>query len=181
MAKIREVEKKYAKLVGLLKERELTVSAMESCTGGLIASMITDVSGSSEVFPGSYVTYSNDEKEENGIPRELIEESGVYSAEMAEGMARAIMTGMKTGFGIGITGTLGRRDPANADSIPGVVYAAVCGPIKKHTVGEFEKNTRCVKLELPPGKDTPAHRRQAKLRVADAVAGLLLATLGESC
>ncbi|MDO4809133.1 MAG: CinA family protein [Eubacteriales bacterium] len=184
MANIRDVEKKYQMVVAALRERHLSVSALESCTGGLVASLLTDVSGASEVFPGGYVTYSNGQKVANGVARQILEEYGVYSPEMAEGMAMAAIGGFQTNFGIGITGSLGRKDPANADSVPGVVYLSVIGPIKKPGncgVRESREKTHTDRLVFVPRKDTPANRRQAKLLVADAAAELLLAAMDESC
>ena len=179
MANIRETEKKYARIVALLREKGLTVSAMESCTGGLVASLITDVSGASEVFPGGYVTYSNTRKEESGVPAEMIAEHGVYSRETAQSMAEAAAREMRTDFGIGITGSLGRMDPANRDSVPGEVFVALCGPVGKDPALGDRENMRSVKLEQNPQTDTPAHRRQAKLAAAAAAADLLLSALSE--
>ena len=75
-------------LVKKLMELNQTVATAESCTGGLLASFLTDVSGSSNVFMGSVVSYSNDIKmDELGVSPELIENHGAVSAEVAEAMA----------------------------------------------------------------------------------------------
>ncbi|MBQ3697458.1 MAG: CinA family protein, partial [Spirochaetales bacterium] len=73
------VRQKYRDLTLLLIERGITVSTMESCTAGQIASLITDTEGSSAVFRGSYVAYCNDEKIRLGVPAEVIDSYGVYS------------------------------------------------------------------------------------------------------
>ena len=103
----------------------LTVSAMESCTGGLLASTITDCSGASDIFPGSFVTYGNEAKINCGVPAAVIERFGVYSPETAAAMARACAEAYGTQLGIGVTGTLGRKDPGNNDSVPGKVYFSI--------------------------------------------------------
>lgn len=115
----------YYTLTKALITKRLTVSTMESCTSGCIASLITDTEGASTVLPGSIITYSNSTKEMFGVPKEIIEEYGVYSKETAEAMARAAREMFGTNIGIGVTGSLGRIDPMNSDSEPGVVHYAI--------------------------------------------------------
>ena len=67
-----------------------TISTMESCTSGLIASLITDTEGASAIFPGGYVTYLNETKVLVGVNPSVIEIHGVYSPECAEAMARTV-------------------------------------------------------------------------------------------
>ena len=98
---------------------------MESCTSGFIASLLTDTEGASEVFRGSFVTYSNEAKILCGVPEEVIRVHGVYSKETAIAMATTCRGKFGTDVGIGVTGTFGNVDPANADSTPGIVYAAI--------------------------------------------------------
>lgn len=92
----------------LLKERGLSFAAAESCTGGLIAKRITDLPGSSAVFRGGCTVYTNDAKNILlGVPYELIEEKSVYSAEVAEALARSVREKLGADFGIGVTGIAG--------------------------------------------------------------------------
>ncbi len=105
--------------------RGITVSAMESCTGGLFASRLTDTEGASDIFFGSFVTYSNEAKVRCGVPEEIIKRYGVYSVETAEAMAEACRSFYHTDIGVGITGSMGNADPNNADSVPGEVFLAV--------------------------------------------------------
>ena len=86
-----------------------TISTMESCTSGLIASLITDTEGASAIFPGGYVTYLN------------------------EAMARTVQENLHTAIAIGITGTTGNLDPNNADSVQGVVYFCILYKAQAHT------------------------------------------------
>ena len=81
-------------VVRLLKERNLTITAAESCTGGLIAGTLVNVAGASDVFGESYVTYSNEAKQRLvGVQAETLEQFGAVSEqtawEMAAGAARA--------------------------------------------------------------------------------------------
>ena len=102
-----------------------TISTMESCTGGLLASTITNYSGASDILTGAFVTYSNIAKVRQGVPAEIIDRYGVYSAETAAAMAEACARAYDAKIGIGITGSLGRKDPYNPDSVPGQVYYSI--------------------------------------------------------
>ncbi|MQF65434.1 competence/damage-inducible protein A [SAR202 cluster bacterium AC-409-J13_OGT_754m] len=84
-----------------------SLAVMESCTGGLLSSTITDVPGSSKFFKGGIVAYSNEAKIESGVPKELIEKYGAISEETAKLMAKAICIQMNADVGIGITGVAG--------------------------------------------------------------------------
>ena len=110
-----------------------TISTMESCTSGLIASLITDTEGASAIFPGGYVTYLNETKVFVGVDPSVIEIHGVYSPECAEAMARTVQENLHTAIAIGITGTTGNLDPNNADSVQGVVYFCILYKAQAHT------------------------------------------------
>ncbi|MEA4901318.1 nicotinamide-nucleotide amidohydrolase family protein [Desulfitobacterium sp.] len=113
------------KLVELLKKLGLTITTVESCTGGYIISTITDVEGASDITPGGYVTYSNQQKRAIGVSDKIIEEYGVYSSECAEAMAKAGFRNTGADLSIGVTGTFSNVDPHNDDSVSGVVYFSV--------------------------------------------------------
>ncbi|MEE9201783.1 MAG: nicotinamide-nucleotide amidohydrolase family protein, partial [Dehalococcoidia bacterium] len=91
----------------LLTQKGLTLATMESCTGGLLANYITDVPGSSRYFKGGAVAYTNEMKVALGVPRELIEEHGAVSPQVAEAMARAARERLGGDVGVGITGVAG--------------------------------------------------------------------------
>ena len=110
-----------------------TISTMESCTSGLIASLITDTEGASAIFPGGYVTYLNETKVLVGVDPSVIEIHGVYSPECAEAMARTVQENLHTAIAIGITGTTGNLDSNNADSVQGVVYFCILYKAQAHT------------------------------------------------
>ncbi len=116
-----------ASVVGrLLQERHQTLGVMESLTGGLLASAITDVSGSSSYFLGGLVTYSADLKAQMGVPREILAQYGAVSKETASAMAHAVRERLGADIGLGITGVAG-PDPLEGKPV-GTVYIAVEGP-----------------------------------------------------
>jgi len=95
-------------LVGtLLTGRRLTMATMESCTGGLLASTITDVPGSSAYFKGGFVSYTNEMKVALGVDAYLIERHGSVSREVAEAMADAARQLLRADIGVAITGVAG--------------------------------------------------------------------------
>ncbi len=116
-----------ASVVGhLLTERKQTLSVMESLTGGLLASTITDVAGSSNYFIGGIVSYSTDLKAQMGVPRATLDQFGAVSEQTARVMAHAVRSQLQTNFGIGVTGVAG---PDKQEDKPvGTVYIAVEGP-----------------------------------------------------
>ncbi len=102
-------EEELEETVGkLLTEKKLRIAVAESCTGGLIADKITDVSGSSNYFERGVITYSNQSKTELlGVTEEVIKLRGAVSKEVAEAMAIGIRRIAKTDIGISTTGVAG--------------------------------------------------------------------------
>ena len=113
------------KLVKLLKEKNKTISSMESCTGGLFASEITNSDGSSIVFKIGLVTYSNEYKEYFGVSKKTIDEYTVYSKEVAREMAKNSCRIANSDYAIGITGLLGKKDPNNESIDTDSVYVCI--------------------------------------------------------
>ena len=97
------VRGKYTELTLWLIRRGLTITTMESCTSGQIASLITDTEGSSAVLKGAFVTYSNEAKIMQGVPAAIIGTYGVYSAETAAAMAEACRAAYRADIGTGVT------------------------------------------------------------------------------
>lgn len=120
-----EVREQYRAITLRLIAAGETITTMESCTSGLIASLITDTEGASAIMKGAFITYSNEAKVRQGVPEAVIQTWGVYSAQTAAGMARACRAAYGADYGIGVTGSFGNPDPANADSVPGEVYFAI--------------------------------------------------------
>ncbi len=99
------------KVVGdLLRKQGLTLATMESCSGGLMATLLTDAPGSSDYFKGGLVTYSNDIKIAFGIDPKLISKHGAVSAEVARAMAEATRAKLNADIGVGITGVAGPEE-----------------------------------------------------------------------
>ena len=95
-------------VVEKLKQRGLTVSASESLTGGSFQKAVTDIAGSSQIFPGGFVTYSASAKENLlDIPKKIIIENGVVSEATAKWMAERTRIKMDTDFGVSFTGVAG--------------------------------------------------------------------------
>ncbi len=111
--------------VELLKSKKLKLATAESCTGGLISKRITDVSGSSEVFEGGVVCYSNRFKENVlGVSPETLKKYGAVSRETAREMVRGVLSLTKADIAVAVTGIAG---PSSDDTNKpvGLVFIAV--------------------------------------------------------
>jgi nicotinamide-nucleotide amidase len=112
-------------IVAELKRRGLTLATAESCTGGLLASRITDVPGASEVFHEGFVTYSNTAKIELlGVPAKFIESHGAVSPEVARAMAEGAQKRAKADFALALTGIAGPGGGC-AEKPVGLLYIAL--------------------------------------------------------
>jgi nicotinamide-nucleotide amidase len=122
----------------MLVAKNLRIATMESCTGGILASTITDVPGSSAYFRGGIVAYSNDVKVSWGVPAELIKLHGAVSREVAAAMATAIREKMNADIGVATTGVAG---PDTLEGKPvGLVFIGL----------DDGKNQRVVQGNFPP-------------------------------
>lgn len=111
--------------VELLKSKKLKLATAESCTGGLISKRITDVSGSSEVFEGGVVCYSNRFKENVlGVSPETLKKYGAVSRETAREMVKGVLSLTKADIAVAVTGIAG---PSSDDTNKpvGLVFIAV--------------------------------------------------------
>jgi len=120
-------------LIKNLISTNTTVSCMESCTAGMIASVITDTEGASAVFKGSYVTYSNEEKIRMGVNSCVIKDFGVYSKECAREMARVVKRDFLADVAIGITGNAGNTDVNNPEGKVGEAFFCIIKGDEEHT------------------------------------------------
>jgi PncC family amidohydrolase len=106
-------------------ERDLTVSAAESCTGGLVAHAITEIAGSSAYFLGAFVTYADDVKRDQlGVPAELLAAHGAVSAQVARAMAEGARARLGTDLAVAITGIAGPGGGSEEKPV-GLTYVAV--------------------------------------------------------
>ncbi len=109
----------------LFRERCLTLSLAESCSGGLLAKRITDISGSSRYFYEGVVTYSNDAKVRLlGVPAELLNSSGAVSSECASAMAKGVRMASGSDLGLAVTGIAG-PDGGSEEKPVGTVYISL--------------------------------------------------------
>ena len=105
--------------------RAETLSVAESCTGGLVAERLTNISGASRSFAGGAVVYSNELKTAfAGVPAELIARHGAVSREVAASLAEGIRTRCATTWGLGVTGIAGPGGGSEEKPV-GLVYVAV--------------------------------------------------------
>jgi nicotinamide-nucleotide amidase len=110
------------------RELGLTLATAESCTGGLVAARLTDVPGSSDVFVGSVVAYSNEVKMKAlGVPREVLERHGAVSEETAEAMAHGARRALGADVALAVTGVAG-PDGGSEEKPVGLVYLHVETP-----------------------------------------------------
>ena len=110
-----------------LRERELTIAAAESCTGGLLLSRLTDIAGSSDYVLGGAVTYSNALKTTlAGVPPSLIDAHGAVSEPVAVALAEGVRERTGASLGLGITGIAGPGGGTSEKPV-GTVAIALCG------------------------------------------------------
>jgi len=133
----------FEKLVKLLLDKKLKIATAESCTGGLLAKKITDISGSSAVFDMGIVSYANRIKNEFlGVKNEILDTVGAVSRETAIAMAEGIRKISLADIGVGITGIAGPTGGTPEKPV-GLVYFAV----------SYKDETRVEKLLLDGNRD----------------------------
>lgn len=113
-------------LIKLLIDKKLTIATAESCTGGMIAKMLTDVAGASACFGLGVVSYSNEAKTSVlGVPSELIEEHGAVSREVALAMSQGIRRVSRADIALSVTGISGPSGGTKEKPV-GLVYISLC-------------------------------------------------------
>lgn len=139
----RQVRKQAEKTVAKLKQHGKILTAVESCTGGMVAAAITEIAGSSEIFKGSYVTYSNEEKHHMlGVSMDNLKKFGAVSEVVATEMALCGHTkscgAIPADFSLSVTGFAGPGQ--DQDGVPvGRVYIALFNEATEEiTVKKFD-------------------------------------------
>ena len=123
-------------VLNLMESKGLTLSVAESCTGGYISHLLTQHAGSSKVFAGGGVVYSNALKEQNlGVQRETLDNFGAVSEQTVNEMLKGALKNFNTNFAIAVTGIAG-PDGGSADKPVGTVWIAV-GSLGKTAVKKF--------------------------------------------
>ena len=111
-------------LLGEFERRRCKLATAESCTGGLLAGLLTEIAGSSAVFERGFVTYSNSAKSELiGVPPALIERRGAVSEEVARAMAEGALAHAPVDVAVSVTGIAG-PDGGSPEKPVGLVYFA---------------------------------------------------------
>ena len=130
----------------LLRGTGMTLSAAESCTGGMIASMITSVPGASDYFLGSVTSYAVDVKQNVlGVSPETVEACGVISSEVVTAMAEGVRKLTGSTYSVSTTGLAG---PGGDDRNPvGTVWIGLAGPNGTDSVMRVYKNDRKTNIE----------------------------------
>ena len=112
-----ETEEATRRLLAKACDRDLMFATAESCTGGMLASLLTDVQGVAHAFDRGFVTYTNEAKNEMlGVPLELIDEKGAVSREVAIAMAEGALTRSRANIALSVTGFADKGDE------PGLVH-----------------------------------------------------------
>jgi nicotinamide-nucleotide amidase len=146
-----ETEQAARRLLARASKRHLALATAESCTGGLIASLLTDVQGVSHAFDRGFVTYTDEAKSEMlGVPLDLIEAKGAVSREVALAMAEGALAHSRAAIALAVTGF------ADAGDEPGLVHFA-CARAGRATAhreehfgpcGRGETRIRCMKVAV---------------------------------
>ncbi|MCU0611105.1 MAG: CinA family nicotinamide mononucleotide deamidase-related protein [Candidatus Eisenbacteria bacterium] len=148
-----EDDRSLEEVVGaLLAQRFERVVTAESCTGGLVAELLTSVPGSSRYFPGGVVAYSNELKQSLlGVSRELLDRHGAVSGEAATAMAEGARSRLGAEWAISVTGIAG-PDGGTADKPVGLVFHGLAGPagveFSRHTLGGDRTAVRTASARL---------------------------------
>lgn len=115
-------------VLAAFRNNRQTIATAESCTGGLIAALLTAIPGSSDVFERGFVTYSNQAKTEQiSVPEDLIAEFGAVSAEVAMAMAQGALENSNAGVSVAITGIAGPGGGSKEKPV-GLVFVSIAGP-----------------------------------------------------
>lgn len=151
-----------------LRARDETVAVAESCTGGLVGSLLTDVSGSSAYFDRSLVTYSYDAKQQLlAVSREALDAHGAVSEPVARQMARAVRDTAGTDWGVATTGVAGPTG-GSPETPVGTVYIAVA-----HAAPWETDDSDCSVTHY----EFEGSRTEVKRDIADQALGDLLDTM----
>ncbi|MBO5897219.1 MAG: CinA family protein [Clostridia bacterium] len=120
-----ELLKKATQVINKIKAEGHTLALAESCTGGWLSKIVTDVSGASAVYKGGICSYSNEVKMSLlGVKEETLAQHGAVSEQTARQMAEGVKKALNTDIGVGITGIAGPTSD-NTSKPVGLIYVAV--------------------------------------------------------
>jgi len=156
------MKKLSQKVVKILKKKRLKVSFAESCTGGLLSSTITSISGSSKVFTIGLVTYSNQSKINLlKVPKNIIRKHGAVSYETCLTMVKNLSKISKTNISVSITGIAGPKGGTKKKPV-GVVF-----------IGIKKGNKTLVKKHLFKNKKRTSFQRAAVIKALNLILSFL--------
>jgi len=160
----KKLAKKADKLLEAYRKKKVKLVTAESCTGGLLSTMLTDVPGSSDVFDRGFVTYSNQSKMDVlDVEPSLIAKHGAVSKEVAEAMARGAIAHSKADIAIAITGVAGPTGGTKKKPV-GLVYIAAASRHYKDAVvveNHFKGNRASIRAKSADKSLTILKRLQA--------------------
>ncbi|MBQ7115747.1 MAG: CinA family protein [Clostridia bacterium] len=149
------------KAVENLKHKNKTLALAESCTGGWVSKLITDVSGASAVYQGGVCSYSNQVKTDIlGVKEEALCSFGAVSEQVAIQMAEGVKKALKSHIGIGITGIAGPLSDNTAKPV-GLIYVAIAD----------ESKTNCIELRNNFTEDIRLQNRMSAAETALTLLG----------
>ena len=142
-------DKEMIKLQELLKKHNKTITTAESCTGGLIASMITEISGSSDIFNGAVVTYSNEVKtQELNVRKETLDKNGAVSIQVVSEMLDGVIEKFNADFAIAVSGIAGPNGGTKNKPVGTVVVGILGESIGKNIeICHFEGTRKEVQIQ----------------------------------
>lgn len=153
-----------AELLDALRQRRLQIATAESCTGGLLSGLLTEIAGSSDVVACGFVTYSNAAKTAMlGVPADLIARLGAVSPEVADAMAAGVLSHSPADVAVSVTGIAGPGGGSAAKPV-GLVYIAAA-----------RRGGRVASAECRFGDIGRSHVRIATLRAALALVRQVIA------
>ena len=156
------MKKLSQKVVKILKKKRLKVSFAESCTGGLLSSTITSISGSSKVFTMGLVTYSNQSKINLlKVPKNIIRKHGAVSYETCLAMVKNLSKISKTNISVSITGIAGPKGGTKKKPV-GMVF-----------IGIKKGNKTLVKKHLFKNKKRTSFQRAAVIKALNLILSFL--------
>jgi len=133
----------------ILIENNETITTAESCTGGLVSSMITEISGSSSIFRGSVVTYCNEIKEQElNVKKETMIQFGVVSTEVIEEMLAGVIKKFDANYAIAISGVAGPNGGTKEKPVGTVAIGVLAkNGTKKIDVFHFKGDRKAVQIQ----------------------------------
>lgn len=159
-----ELKSRAAVLLKAYEAKRLKIATAESCTGGLVAALLTEIAGSSAVVERGFVTYSNEAKTELiGVPSDLIQAHGAVSEPVARAMAEGALAHSRADVAVAITG------------IAGPTGATATKPVGMVHFGLARKGTPTIHLERRYGD---VGRENVRRRAVEDAVGLLEQAIG---